>query len=89
VSGAKFTPGPWEIAKFCSTLVVSAAGRSTASAGGHFSNKLADGGLAENEANARLIAAAPDLYAALVLMVKHFGDPLRVANAAIAKAEGR
>jgi hypothetical protein len=39
--------------------------------------------------DARLICAAPDLYAALVLMVQHFGDPLRVANAAIDKAEGR
>lgn len=38
-------------------------------------------------ANARLIAAAPDLLAALKLYVEHFRDPLKVARAAIAKAE--
>lgn len=41
------------------------------------------------EAHARLIAAAPDLLAALKLYVEHFGDPLQVARAAIQKAEGR
>ncbi len=40
------------------------------------------------EANQRVIAAAPDLLAALKLIVEHFGDPLKVANNAIAKAEG-
>jgi hypothetical protein len=35
-----------------------------------------------------LIAAAPDLLAALKLIVDHFGDPLKVARPAIAKAEG-
>lgn len=37
--------------------------------------------------DAHLIAAAPDLLAALKLIVDHFGDPLKVARAAIAKAE--
>ena len=40
------------------------------------------------EADARLVAAAPELLAALKLIVHHFGDPLKVARAAIAKAEG-
>lgn len=44
---------------------------------------------AAGNANARLIAAAPDLLAALKLYVEHFGDPLKVARPAIAKAEGR
>ena len=42
-----------------------------------------------DHANARLIAAAPDLYAALQLIVDHYGDPLEVARAALAKAEGQ
>lgn len=36
----------------------------------------------------RLMSAAPDLLAALKRIVDHFGDPLRVARSAIAKAEG-
>lgn len=42
----------------------------------------------EGVANARLIAAAPDLLAALQKYVEHFGDPLRCARPAIAKAVG-
>jgi len=56
-----------------------------------------DGGTREEEkANARLIAAAPDLLAALKTMVREDGtvnflDPRAIAAAlsAIAKAEGR
>jgi hypothetical protein len=40
-----------------------------------------------SEADMALIAAAPDLLAALKMIVDHFGDPLKVARAAIAKAE--
>lgn len=42
----------------------------------------------EVEANGALIAAAPDLYAALAKYVEHFGDPLKVARPALAKARG-
>jgi hypothetical protein len=42
----------------------------------------------EDWANARLITAAPDLYSALKLYVEHFGDPLKVARPALAKALG-
>lgn len=38
--------------------------------------------------DAALIAAAPDLLAALQKYVEHFGDPLRCARPAIAKATG-
>lgn len=41
-----------------------------------------------NEADARLLSAAPELYAALKLYVEHYGDPLKVARAALRKAEG-
>jgi hypothetical protein len=40
------------------------------------------------EADARLIAAAPDLLEALERYVHHFGDPLKCARPAIAKATG-
>jgi hypothetical protein len=38
------------------------------------------------DADAHLIAAAPELYAALALYVEHFGDPLKVGRAALLKA---
>jgi hypothetical protein len=40
------------------------------------------------EADARLIAAAPELLDALERYVHHFGDPLKCARTAIAKATG-
>jgi len=46
---------------------------------------------AENSANARLIAAAPDLYAALENILARYGivnDDLCDARAALAKAKG-
>jgi len=43
---------------------------------------------AEVIANLDLIEAAPYLLAALKKIVEHFGDPLQVADAAIAKANG-
>ena len=45
-------------------------------------------GAIESEANARLIAAAPELLDALERYVHHFGDPLKCARTAIAKATG-
>ena len=42
----------------------------------------------EVRANLTLAAAAPELYDALELYVEHFGDPLKVARAALAKARG-
>lgn len=39
------------------------------------------------DANGRMLAAAPRLYEALKLYVEHFGDPLKVARAALAKVE--
>jgi hypothetical protein len=37
----------------------------------------------------RLIEAAPDLLEAMEKYVEHFGDPLKCARAAIAKATGQ
>lgn len=63
--GDKFTPGPWALHKYSSTTVQNEAGRTVASCGGYQDN-MSDGAFAvENEANARLIAAAPELVEAL------------------------
>jgi hypothetical protein len=95
---ATHTPGPWEISKNeAGELDICEAGAG---------NMLADLAKCKNaEANARLIAAAPDLLEALKVTVwslfKHQPprapqDPstdashaLAIASAAIAKAEGR
>lgn len=44
----------------------------------------------EDAANARLIAAAPDLYTSLQFILEHSGDPVieNVARAALRKADG-
>lgn len=64
------TPGPWRISRHASTHVVGADDRGICSAGGYTRNTIdADVLLAENEANARLIALAPEMYEALASMV--------------------
>lgn len=78
------TPGPWTVqegevtAAEGDVIIAEMVGRGRPCA---VENPI------EAEANARLIAAAPDLLAALRLIVEHSGDPLKVAMAAIAKAE--
>ena len=61
---SKFTPGPWELSRQCSTLIMS-GNRSIASAGVSTSNVDTDLVHLENEANATLISAAPDMFAAI------------------------
>lgn len=103
MSESKHTPGPWAFGLIDATdpkhgFSVNDFGR------GHLNATVHVGGLSdlkEDEANARLIAAAPDLLTALkkalaVLqkldLLRHI-DPmfpeLDEANAAIAKTEGR
>jgi hypothetical protein len=77
-----FTPGPW---MFEGDEVTATDGDVLVADLSLFSSVAAD----EWQANGRLIAAAPDLYAALKLYVDHYGDPLKVARAALDKAEGR
>lgn len=63
-SGGTFTPGPWEIQEYSSvdkTPVVCGNGRSIVVACGRADTSY----LAENQANARLIASAPELLAML------------------------
>lgn len=85
------TPGPWEIFPSSTGFIISKP------------NEIAIAGIPNlfedhpAEANARLIAAAPDLIAALERMVRQHGSsfisysgdhPVAVARAAIAKATG-
>lgn len=90
-----FTPGPWWIDPRCSTHVV-APSRPICSAGGYVTNSVRSDVLAaENDANARLIAASPTMYAALLDVIEHmdWSTPQGKAvydnaRAAIAKATG-
>lgn len=84
----KFTQGPWIVED--GYAVVSEQGDYIASCSD------IDSGKSTKEANANLIAAAPDIYEALRLMVQlataevHIGRAvLDSANAALAKAEGK
>lgn len=99
---AVHTPGPWKIDPKTSTRIVGAGDRGIASAGGYFNNQDSAAVYAENEANARLISAAPDLLAAARALFDaphydHFATRLNDAEmaaldalrAAVAKAEGR
>jgi hypothetical protein len=88
---ASFSPAPWRHEGFLSSAgghyVLSAHGAMVANCGGPPNN-------AGVEANANLIAAAPDLYAACrAALALGEADDLRDVNAmlraALAKAEGR
>jgi len=90
------TPGPWRLSSGDETEIFSGAKPvARAHCGGLTSVKLP-----EAEANARLIAAAPELLAALVEMVVLYADHeqyddegyetagINAARAAIARAQG-
>jgi hypothetical protein len=85
--GAAHTPGPWVIRWKPVTVSIHTLG------GDYITENVRE--LPNQEANARLIAAAPDLLATLKALalaaVKAMGDDeaeIRAAIAAIAKAEG-
>lgn len=84
---AQFTPGPWTSNEFREVL----APNERTIARAHLDSRTRTD--AETMANARLIAAAPDLLAALIDIVENeqFSSILRwgAARDAIAKAEGR
>jgi len=101
---SKFTPGPWKVGESIGANIVTKTGEMRAC----FTVIEADGFIAgsgvamahikpdadESNANARLIAAAPDLLAALEWMVSAYTDEddsgpfIQRARAAIAKATG-
>ena len=89
---ASHTPGPWHtggINPISAPVIYAADGFAVADATVY--HRHHDG---QTAANARLIAAAPDLLASLrdvlALHLAHHNNPVHVAaRAAIAKAEGR
>lgn len=92
MSETKFTPGPWEMRR-----LIDGNGKPYATLYECHINLgpcmiWCPPGNVEQEANARLISASPDLYAACKKVVEHYGDPgggsLFGLRAAIAKAEG-
>lgn len=98
---AKHTPGPWQLSVETPTIIkqdlssigLSRGGVLIGSACGHESSGLYPT-YEQALANARLIAAAPELLEALVGFMHEFGDKtdnnanVRKARAAIAKATG-
>ena len=97
---ATHTPGPWTVRPNPGPGVVSEHGGApfTVDAGGLLIARLGQQIESESEANARLIATAPDLLSAAKDFVEAFGsgefdDPFKVVpyvdrfNAAIAKAQ--
>ena len=87
---AQFTPGPWEVMPERDWIVVMPENCDI----GHGKKYVACGGGNKevNNANARLIAAAPELLAALEAMLVTFYKPdsnaCKLARAAISKAKG-
>lgn len=93
----KFTPGPWKVSLTDDTVVMDKDANAVAVAVGDY-----DTHYEVTEANARLIAAAPDLYEALQMLhdetadyirLNHLGDPhhnqsMQLARAALKLAKG-
>ena len=102
MSEAQFTPGPWSVDDYGAGQRIVVKGRKGFSgdyriADAHFSSTLADCvRVGEMQANARLIAAAPDLFAALTRLesvtrilpssMDEPDSPLDQARAALTKA---
>lgn len=91
----KHTPGPWE-AIIIKPSKRDQVGTAMVRAGGSLAIECSHSGdtFAESAANARLIAAAPEMLAALKIVSNYNISPspspgvLRLVDAAIAKAEG-
>ena len=92
MSETKFTPGPW---KKQTPLFVVQGEEVTHTVEGPPSDFM----FLQNEADAALIAAAPDLYAALETLIEklcldddegliEYAEPMIAARAALAKARG-
>lgn len=84
----KFTPGPWSINEWpqtASDIAIGAVGTPLIT-----KVPLRDVSINEQKANANLIAAAPDLFNALLVAEESVGDldSLEIVRAALAKARG-
>lgn len=62
---SKHTPGPWRLSKITAFSIEGANGRHVASSGGYSTNVNPEQADMESMANARLIAAAPELLETL------------------------
>ena len=89
MSNTKYTKGPWEFAEFPKAKDWDVASDTTPVCSGYLND--------EGKANARLIAAAPELLEALEMVAQHApasgplwhgSEPMTKARAAIAKAKG-
>lgn len=89
----KHTEGPWTIKSSKANLAAGAPTDNEIRCGNMVIVRLGTFYTQEQEANARLIAAAPDLLEALRPLAKQDCEshdcPLQQARAAIAKAEGK
>jgi len=94
---AKFTPGPWLVQPGFLTVYTMSNGESgTTNAVASVCQESTSSGSSQTredaEANANLIAAAPELYEALAELREWYTDimgmPAHKANAALAKANG-
>ena len=98
MSETKFTPGPWRVGKAVNGCWIEAGDKVAISVGRTFYQSV---GHREEEANAHLISAAPELYAAAAMAAPH-GDRLqhgpnvsisaaayRALCAALSKARGQ
>jgi hypothetical protein len=85
---SKHTPGPWQVGHFDSNMICDSDGANR----GCSPIARVEGTAAKRRANARLIAAAPDLLEALRPLTKGVywitDAQVKAARAAIAKAEG-
>lgn len=73
----KHTPGPWEINPRAKAMIMSESGRGIASAAVYSTNTGNGEHIEENLANAKLIAAAPEMLEAL----KYAKRMLKTSNA--------
>lgn len=92
---AEFTPGPWIVTQECGAHVIRGADLDRKSDSGvdyKWRDYVASTWGGENEANARLIASAPELLAALIYVQENVADDSphmwEMAAKAIAAATG-
>ena len=83
----KWTPGPWRYDRTNGSPTTGEHMIAGAKPG--YLAEVRDCGSGDVRANAHLIAAAPDLYAALVHAQQNMPHPDQMIDAAIAKARGQ
>jgi len=90
----RYTPGPWHVSSTGTDVIGPPRVPNTTGAKARVIAVMSNAAFAECEANAHLIAAAPDLYAALKRFLSadeptDAAAEIEMAEAALRKAEGR